>query len=245
MQQGSTLVLGETDPELCEIFEARRPGRIVLRDRDFSVRSQRLAHGGRVLDLETPGGALRRAVPPLARRAPSGQRGDRAHGRGELSRRDDPRASRRRSVRRPAVARAGWKSSVTNRSSSSTARTTSPARTRCSRALNEEFATGPRTLVVGLLREKEPHEMLDALGVETATASRVHARAEPARTGAEDWWRPRRRISVSTTSRSTSSTPFPTAIARALEITPPDGQVIVTGSLYTVGAARSVLVRRA
>jgi folylpolyglutamate synthase/dihydropteroate synthase len=37
----------------------------------------------------------------------------------------------------------------------------------------------------------------------------------------------------------------PAAIARAREITPPDGQVVVTGSLYTVGAARSVLVSRA
>ena len=32
-------------------------------------------------------------------------------------------------------------------------------------ALAEEFADSPRTLVVGLMREKEPHEMLDALGV--------------------------------------------------------------------------------
>jgi folylpolyglutamate synthase/dihydropteroate synthase len=35
---------------------------------------------------------------------------------------------------------------------------------------------------------------------------------------------------------------IPEAVARALEVTPADGQVIVTGSLYTVGAARSVLV---
>ena len=31
---------------------------------------------------------------------------------------------------------------------------------RCARALAEEFAPAPRTLVVGLLREKDPHEML-------------------------------------------------------------------------------------
>jgi folylpolyglutamate synthase/dihydropteroate synthase len=34
----------------------------------------------------------------------------------------------------------------------------------------------------------------------------------------------------------------PDAVARALGVTAADGQVIVTGSLYTVGAARSVLV---
>jgi dihydrofolate synthase/folylpolyglutamate synthase len=32
------------------------------------------------------------------------------------------------------------------------------------------------------------------------------------------------------------------AVARALATTPPDGQVIVAGSLYVVGAARAVLV---
>ncbi len=32
-------------------------------------------------------------------------------------------------------------------------------------ALADEFADTPRTLVVGLMREKEPHEMLEALGV--------------------------------------------------------------------------------
>ena len=31
-------------------------------------------------------------------------------------------------------------------------------------ALAEEFPAGPRTFVVGLLREKDPAEMLDALG---------------------------------------------------------------------------------
>jgi len=32
------------------------------------------------------------------------------------------------------------------------------------------------------------------------------------------------------------------AIARALAITPPDGQVVMTGSLYLVAEARSALV---
>ena len=34
------------------------------------------------------------------------------------------------------------------------------------RALDEEFSEGSRTFVVGMLREKEPHEMLEALGVD-------------------------------------------------------------------------------
>ena len=49
-------------------------------------------------------------------------------------------------------------------------------------ALDEEFSDGPRTLVVGMLREKEPHEMLAALGVdELEGLARVLPAAEPAR----------------------------------------------------------------
>ena len=33
------------------------------------------------------------------------------------------------------------------------------------------------------------------------------------------------------------------AVSAALLATPPDGQIVITGSLYTVGAARSVFVR--
>jgi folylpolyglutamate synthase/dihydropteroate synthase len=34
------------------------------------------------------------------------------------------------------------------------------------------------------------------------------------------------------------------AVGTALLATPEEGQVVVTGSLYTVGAARDILVRR-
>ena len=65
-------------------------------------------------------------------------------------------------------------------------------------ALAEEFADAPRTLVVGLLREKEPHEMLDALGVRRRRrASCAVDRRQPARTrprgGCRRRLRPRRR----------------------------------------------------
>ena len=84
--------------------------------------------------------------------------------------------------------------------------------------------------------------MLEALGVASGRAARVHARAEPARArpdgGGErgDGPRLRRATQIDVVDA------VPDAVARALEVTPADGQVIVTGSLYTVGAARSVLV---
>ena len=67
---------------------------------------------------------------------------------------------------RACARRAGSRSSAGIRSCCSTARTTSPAREALRDALAEEFAPAPRTLVIGLLREKEPREMLTALGLD-------------------------------------------------------------------------------
>ncbi len=56
IKAGSTVVLGETDPDLGEVFAAEPSGAVVVRDRDFGVSADRLAVGGRLLDLHTPRG---------------------------------------------------------------------------------------------------------------------------------------------------------------------------------------------
>src|SRR5262249_41271230 len=50
----STLVLGDVEPELRDIFISRGPERVVTRGTDYGVRTNSLAHGGRLLDLFTP-----------------------------------------------------------------------------------------------------------------------------------------------------------------------------------------------
>jgi dihydrofolate synthase / folylpolyglutamate synthase len=50
----STLVLGETEPSIRSFFEDERPARTLLRDQDFATVSNRLAVGGRLVDLHTP-----------------------------------------------------------------------------------------------------------------------------------------------------------------------------------------------
>jgi dihydrofolate synthase/folylpolyglutamate synthase len=54
VKRGATLVLGETDPALLPIFEGTPAARILLRDRDFAVTENRVAIGGRAVDLRTP-----------------------------------------------------------------------------------------------------------------------------------------------------------------------------------------------
>jgi dihydrofolate synthase/folylpolyglutamate synthase len=109
-------------------------------------------------------------------------------------------------------------------------------------ALDEEWSVGPRTIVVGMLREKEPHEMLSALGVEELEGMLICCRPRTPRAlepsfiakAASDLGLPEERIEIVERVED--------AVSTAMLATPPDGQIVITGSLYVVGAARSVLV---
>jgi dihydrofolate synthase / folylpolyglutamate synthase len=241
VEPGSALVLGETDPALVPYFLARKPGTVALRNTDFGVRSNRLAIGGRVLDLSTPYGTYDDVFLALhgAHQADNAALALTA-AESFLGRALDPDlvADAFRNVetpgrlevvgRQPLVLLDGVKN---------------VAGARALRvALAEEFADSPRTLVVGFMREKEPHEMLDALGAVDATRI-VCCRPDNPRgldptmvaEAAYDLGVDRERVEVIDDVRG--------AVARALDTTPADGQVVITGSLYVVSPARALLVR--
>ncbi len=240
VKPGSTLVLGETDPELRSIFLDRSAERVVVRDRDFGVRSSEQAYGGRLVDLYTPGGEYEGVYLPL-HGAHQADNAAIALAAAEtfLGGAADPDLVRDavaefRSPGRLEVV--GHEPLVLLDGAHNVAGAES-----LRRALRDEFPAVPRTLVVGLLREKEPHEMLEALGAVDA-ARLICCRPPSARAldpaavaaAAADLGVDDARIHVAETVEE--------AVARALALTPPDEQVIVTGSLYVVGAARHVLV---
>ncbi len=53
IEPDSVLVLGETDPDLVDIFVGEEPARTVLRDRDFALTEDQLAVGGRAMSIRT------------------------------------------------------------------------------------------------------------------------------------------------------------------------------------------------
>jgi dihydrofolate synthase/folylpolyglutamate synthase len=241
IEPGSTLVLGETDPDLAPYFLARDPERVLLRDRDFAVLGQQLAVGGRVVDLSTPEGSFSEVFLPLHGRhqadnaaialataeafvggalpaavVADGFASVRSPGRMEVV------------ARRPLVLLDG----AHNVAGASALRA----------ALDEEFAGSARTLVVGLLAEKEPHEMLAALGLDDVSLVLCCRPPSPraldpalVAKAAIELGVPEDRVEVHDRVRD--------AIGAALLATPEDGQVVVTGSLYTVGAARGIFVK--
>ncbi len=240
VEPSSALVLGETDPALVPFFLAREPTWVARRDVDFGVRANRLAIGGRVLDLSTPyasyddvflalHGAHQADNAVLALTAVEAF----------LGRALDPElvAHAFRTVQAPGrLEVVGHQplvllDGVKNVAGAHALRA----------ALADEFADSPRTLVVGLMREKEPHEMLEALGVRDA-ARLVCCRPESPRghpasvvaDAAYDLGVERDLVDVIDDVRQ--------AVTYAMGTTPPDGQVVVTGSLYVVSPARAFLV---
>lgn len=241
VKPGGTLVLGETDPELQAPFRERGAARIIERGRDFGITDNRVAHGGRLITLFTPEARYDDVFLSL-------------HGAYQAD-----NAAVAVTMVEALLDRPLDPDLVTN----VLAQIRSPGRLEVvghaplllldgahnvagahalRDALAEAFPASARTLVVGLLREKDPPEMLDALGVADAAhvivcvapSPRAHD-PEVVAAAARHLGPPADRVEI--------VPGVAAAVDRARAVTPPDGQIVVTGSLYTVGAARATVGR--
>jgi dihydrofolate synthase/folylpolyglutamate synthase len=240
VKPGSTLVLGETDPELAELFLDRGAARVLKRSVDFGVSGNRVAHAGRVVDLFTPD--ARYAGVYLA-----------LHGAYQADNAAAALAAADSFLERPlpddvvteafAAVRSPGRLEVLGHAPLvllDGAHNVAGAETLRA-ALAEEFPETPRTLVIGLLREKDPHEMLEALDAKHVARLLCCRPPSPrgldpdlvAAAGADLGVDP---------ARIETFDSVDDAVARARAVTDDSAQIVVTGSLYTVGAARHVLV---
>ena len=160
-------MLGETDPTLEPFFLNRSPGRVLRRGEDFGASEIRLAHGGHLVDLRTPGrnypgvylpihGAFQAGNAALALTAAE------AFFDGPLD--PDVVTVAFASFRSPGRLEVVSHSPLVILDG---AHNVAGAEALVA-ALAEEFVPGPRTLVVGLLREKDPALMLAALDAGSA-----------------------------------------------------------------------------
>ena len=241
VKPGSILVLGEPDTALASSFLDRGARRVVLRDRDFEVERRSLAHGGQLIDLRTPGARYEEVALSL-------------HGAHQADNAVAALTAAECLIDRPldqdlvrevfGRVRSPGRLEVVGRQPLvllDGAHNVAGARALVA-ALTEEFPAAPRTLVVGVLREKDPEEMLAALDA-PAAARLVCCRPPSARArDPEDLAAAAIGLGVPA-DRIDVVDEVAGAIEHALDITGPDEQVVVTGSLYVVGAARSVLVR--
>jgi len=237
IKPGSTLVLSETSPELYGIFERQEPAAIWLRGRDFDVEANDLAVGGRVVTVRTPGARYEDLFLAL-------------HGRHQADNFTDALVAAEAFFGAPvesdlvvaaaAEVRSPGRLEVVGRRPLiilDGAKNLPGARTAAA-AIDEEFSGArSRILVVGMLKGKDPEEMLEALGVRKSrlvvTCPPPSPRAQPA----VDVARAAVRLGV----RALVAETVADAVARAREQAHEDDLVLVTGSLYVVGAARAAL----
>ena len=237
IKPGSTLVLSECDPELVPIFEAEPADRVLLRGRDFELVRNDLAVGGRLLHLRTPAAEYPEVFLALHGRHQAYNFLDAvvaAEAFFDAPIEPDLLAEAAATVRspgrlevvgrRPLVVLDGAKNI--------------PGAEAMAVAVDEEFGAYPnRIMVVGMLRGKDPGEMLQALGAAKArylvTCPPPSPRAQPADVVAKAGFL-----------LGVESEPTPSvadALDRARELAGEDDMILVTGSLYVVGAARAAI----
>jgi dihydrofolate synthase/folylpolyglutamate synthase len=241
VKPGSVLVLGETEPALAAVFTRAGAAEVVERGSDFDCDANRLAHGGRVLDLRTMAGSY----PDVFMSLHGAHQGDNAAAAmaaaeaffgGPLP--EEAVRSALAAVRNP-----GRLEVVGRRPLCILDGAHNPAGARAAAAsLAEEFAgSGRRVVVLGLLKGRDPAEMLEAL--DPSRTALVVGCPPPS---------PRALPPVevaSATARMGLPVEVTDSVAEgvrlALARADPEDMLLVTGSLYVVGAARSVLVHDA
>jgi len=240
VKEKSTLVLGETDPDLEPLFTDRGPARVVRRNVDFGLHETIPAVGGRVVDLYTPEARYADVFVSLY----GAHQGDNAaialaaaEAFAGAPLEDDAVREAFARVRSPGRLEIVGRHPLVLLDGAHNV-----AGAHALRDALAEFVPAPRTLVVGMLRERDPAEMLTALGIDDIAllvcAPPPNPRALPPDEIADAARRlgfPEERIELVDTVAE--------AVSSALLATPADGEIIVTGSLYFVGAARSMLVR--
>jgi len=239
IKEGSTLILGERDPQLRPIFEREAPSALWLAGRDYACTRNDMAAAGQVLEMRTPAAQYHEVFLNLhgrhqaenfvaavaATEAFFAAPVDEAlvhHAAATL------RAPGRMEIvqRHPLVLLDGAK----NLEGAAAAAAT----------LNEEFgAARSRILVVGMLAGKDPADMLSAL--DGGLARLVVACPPPS---------PRALPAVAVADAAQTlgvavevADSVADAVAIALDRAAADDLVLITGSLYVVGAARAALAR--
>jgi dihydrofolate synthase/folylpolyglutamate synthase len=236
VKPGSTLVLGETDPDLVARFRAVEAAEVWQRDEDFGCVRNQLALGGRLLELRTPGASYDDVVLP-AHGAHQGDNAAIALAAAEaffgaaIAREvvDEAFASVRLPGRLEVVGRQPLLV-LDGAHNPSGARAVAIA-------LDEAFETSGRVLVVGVLRGRDPTEMLVALDAARARLVVACPPPSPRALPPEELAKAARDLGIAVEVAGS----VVEAVARARKVAEPSEMVLITGSLYVVGAARAAI----
>jgi len=239
VKPGATLVLGETDPELADVFKAAGPVATFERGVDFDCVGNELALGGRLLDLRTPSSLYTQVFLPLYGR----HQGDNAAA-ALCAAEAFFGAPLAEDVVVEGFAAVSWPGRfevLGHQPLVIIDGAHNPAGAdRCAEVFFDDFdPIGRRILVVGFLREKDPVEMLSALRADEFDL--VYCTTAPTPRGL-----PAAEVAAAARAMGCDDVLVIDDLERACGAAVREGTaedaVLVTGSLYVVGAARPVLL---
>jgi dihydrofolate synthase / folylpolyglutamate synthase len=256
IKRGATVVSQEQDDDVLEVIAGRaaeQDARLLVAGRDFGVERRRQALGGQLLDLRTPRGIVPDVLVPLHGRHQADNAASAlvaveaflgAH-EGSWGPGTDAPASGRRDLD-PDTVRAGFAAVTSPGRLEVVSRQPlvlldgahNPAGARAlAAALLEEFVVDRRTLVVACLLDKDIRGILQALAPATGrlvVTTNRSPRAAPAE---------RLRKEAEALGLAAEVAPdVPSAVRQAIDGAADTEAVVVTGSLYTVGEARDLLM---
>lgn len=233
----SFAIIGEPDPGLLGAFEAEGPAGMWVRGRDFDLVDDQMALGGHLIGVVTPNGHATDIFLPL-------------HGRHQ---------SLNASCALAAVEAFFDRQLDEDIVQSAFAGVISPGRfevvshaplviidgahnpqgaAAAARTLDEEFdIAGRRVLVVGMLAGRDIVEMLDQIGARSMDLVIATTPDSPRAIPAEDIATVSRAMGVLTETIGDVAT----AVTRAVAISTEDDAVLIAGSLYVAGAARTTM----
>jgi dihydrofolate synthase / folylpolyglutamate synthase len=241
IKPGATLVLGERDPALRRIFEAREPGQILTAGREMFWRNRRLTRDGSVIDLVNPWGprtdariamigAHQSDNALLALTAAEAFTG--------LTIPADDVSAALSAVRVPGRLEIIGSDPVVALDGAH-----NPAAAAALRqAVEENFASlAPRVLLFGALAGRDPAGFLDQAGVRSADLVITTQTPSPRAVPADVLAQVARGFGVPVMTVPVAAQ----ALAAARAVAGPRGLVIATGSLSLVGPLRATATRKA
>jgi dihydrofolate synthase/folylpolyglutamate synthase len=238
IKPGSEVVVGETDPELVAYFTNAGGAGVLVRGDDFDVLENHLALGGRMLDLRTPTTIYSNVFVPLHGR----HQGDNAvvaltsveaFFAAPIS--DDVVREGFSNVRMPGRFEVlGHQPLVIVDGAHNP-----PGADSCAQVFFEDFEpAGSRILVTGCLRSRDPKEMLSALRADEFDTVITCTAPTPRCLPSSDVAAAARALGCDHVIEEDT---VEQACERAVRMAQHDDAVLVTGSLYVIGAARPYL----
>jgi dihydrofolate synthase/folylpolyglutamate synthase len=232
-------VLGETDAELRDVFTAAGAAEVWEREHEFGCDENRLAVGGRALDLRVPSGVYEELFVPVhgahqGDNAACAVAASEAFFGGPLG--DEVVREALGAVTLPGRFEVVGRDPLVVLDGAHNA----AGAAAVSQTLADDFdVAGSRILVVGVLAPRDPTDILEALDAASAHLVVACAPDSP------------RAVPASTVASAAAALGVPAevvpgvgrAVDRALEHATEDDAVLVTGSIYVAGEARSHLGR--